>query len=223
MEATMELDDFKSAWQALDQKLAQHNALKLAELRDRKLGDARRSLRPLAWGQVATILFGIAMLLLGLGAWTSHRDDGIGTVFVSGLIMHAYGVLTIIAGGSTLGKIRNIDYSAPVLSIQRQLSSLRRWYVRWGMIIGLPWWLLWLPFLVCLARADITQVSWMLEISGTIGIAGLLATWWFHRWLQRPGREKLARAMDDSAAGRSLVRATSILDDIARFENADAD
>lgn len=220
METTMELDDFKSAWQALDQRLAQQNALKLVELRDRKLGDARRSLRPLAWGQVATILFGIAMLLLGVGAWTSHVG-GIGIVFVSGLIIHAYGVLTIIAGGSTLGKIRNIDYSAPVLSIQRQLSNLRQWYVRWGMIIGLPWWLLWLPLLVCLARADITQVPLMLEISGTIGIVGLLATWGFHRWLHRPGREKLARKVDDQAAGRSLTRTASILDDIARFEKGD--
>lgn len=219
MEAIMELDDFKSAWQALDKKLAQQNALKLAELRDRKLGDARRSLRPLAWGQMATIAFGILMILLGVGAWTSHRDGGI--VFFSGLIIHAYGVLVIIAGASTLARIGSIDYSAPVLTIQQQLSRLRRWYVGWGAAIGLPWWLLWLPFLVCLSGKDVTQVPWLVEISGTIGVVGLLATGWFHRWLQRPGREKLRRSMDDGAAGRSLVRAASVLDEIARYEKTD--
>ena len=46
MDATMELDDFKSAWQTLDRRLAQQNAIKLAEFRDRKLGAARASLRP---------------------------------------------------------------------------------------------------------------------------------------------------------------------------------
>lgn len=219
MEAAMELDDLKSAWQSLDQRLAQQNALQLAELRDRKLGAARASLRPLAWGQVALMLFGIAVLLLGIDTWTSHRDNTV--LFVCGLVMHIYGVLVVIGSGSTLGLIKGIDYSAPVLTIQRQLAHLRLWYIGVGMVTGLPWFLLWMTALVCIVRLPYAP-AWFWP-SAVIGLTGLLATLAFHFWLRRPGREKLARSMDDSAAGRSLVQARSFLEDVARFERTDQD
>jgi serine/threonine-protein kinase len=216
MTNAMELDDLRQAWQALDRRMAEHNALRLDELRERKLSRVGRSLRPLAWGQVATMAFGIALVLLGVDTWTGHRDQT--ALFVSGLVVHAFGVLTIIAGGSTLAMINRIDYAAPVLAIQHQLLRLRRGYLAWGAIVGLPWWLLWLPVLVCLSKRNLLAAPGVLAGSLAIGVLGLLATWAFYRWTRGPGRERLARAMDDSAAGRSLVRAQASLDELRRFE-----
>lgn len=216
MTTAIELDDFRQAWQALDRRIAEQNALRLDELRERKLTGVCRSLRPLAWGQVATMAFGIALVLLGVDTWTGHRDET--ALFVSGLIVHASGVLTIIAGGSILGMIGGIDYAAPVVAIQHRLLRLRRWYLAWGAIVGLPWWLLWLPVLVCLSKRDLVAVPGVLAGSLAIGLLGLLATWAFYLWTRRPGRERLARAMDDSAAGRSLARALAGLDELKRFE-----
>ena len=51
------------------------------------------------------------------------------------------------------------------------------------------------------------------------GIAGLLATWWFHRWSRDPSRPKLAKFMDDSVTGSSLRKAQSLIDEIAAFEH----
>ena len=49
-------------------------------------------------------------------------------------------------------------------------------------------------------------------------IAGLLATWWFHRWARRPERAAFGRKMDDSLTGGSLRKALAQLDELERFE-----
>lgn len=220
MHATLDMDELRQAWRALDRRLADDQALRLADLRDRRLGATRRTLRPLAWGQVATMLFGFALLVLGVSAW--RHDNGNPAVFVSGILMHAFGVLTLIAGGSVLGMIARIDYSAPVLQIQQQLLKLRRAFITWGMVVGLPWWLAWIPAIIALAKPPLAPLdpgkANFLMVSIGIGIAGLLATWLFRRWLQRPGREALAQRLDDAAAGRSLARAQAELAELARFE-----
>ena len=50
-------------------------------------------------------------------------------------------------------------------------------------------------------------------------VAGLLATWGFHRWSRSTRRPGLASAMEDSMTGGSLRNARRIADEIARIEN----
>ena len=219
----MELDDFKLAWQTLDQRLQQQNAVGLQLLRERGLDNARKHLRPLWWGQVAQMLLGLLCVLLGATCWNQHSDQP--PFLVAGIVMHAYGVATLIAGGITLGLIRQLDYAAPVVLIQKQLARLRRFYVASGAAVGLAWWVLWIPFVMTLAGLDRNAEGqvWMqpwVYISLGGGVVGLLGTWWFHRWSRHPGRPRLARAMDDSVTGGSLRRAQARIDEIERFEQA---
>jgi hypothetical protein len=87
------------------------------------------------------------------------------------------------------------------------------------VVVGLPWWFLTAPLLVVLSRgAVMTNAPSVIWIQLAIGAAGLLATWWFHRWSRRPERAVLARKLDDSTAGGSIRRAQVALDEIARFE-----
>ena len=221
MESTMELDDFKQAWQTLDRRLERQNAINLHLYTDGKLAKARARLRPLAWGQALQMVFGALLMLLAGSYWPDHRD--VPHLLVSGLVVHAYGLAITILGGVTLGMIGRIDYAAPVLGIQQQLARLRRFYIRGGMVAGLSWWLLWVPFLIVLAGLDgnADGQSWLgsyLAISTSVGIAGLLATWWFHRWSRHPSRPRLAKAMDDSLTGSSLRKAQRLLDELAQFE-----
>ncbi|MGY1426422.1 serine/threonine protein kinase [Lysobacter sp. A289] len=220
-ESSMELDDFKLAWQTLDQRLQQHNALGLQLLRERGLDRARKHLRPLWWGQVAQMLFGLACVLLGATCWNLQTDQP--PLLVAGIVVHAYGIATMIAGGVTLGLIGKIDYAAPVVRIQKQLAKLRRFYVASGAAVGLAWWVLWVPFLMVLAGLDRNAegLAWLqswVYISLAFGFAGLLATWWFHRWSRHPSRPRLTKAMDDSVTGGSLLRAQARIDEIERFE-----
>lgn len=221
MDTTMEFDDMKAAWQTLDRRLEQQHALNLQVFRDLRQEKARSGLRPLFWGQLSQIVFGFLMILLGVSAWSSPGATT--PLLLSGIIVHAYGVLAIALAGITLGMIRRLDYAAPVLLIQKRLAQLRTFYVRSGMIIGLSWWVFWIPFAACLL-AWLAGVDFLANMDRAIGwciavgIAGLLGTWGFHRWAARSGRTRLARAMNDGMTGSSLRRAQAILDEIRRFE-----
>lgn len=217
----MELDDLKQAWQTLDRRLQLDNSLKLHDLRERKLDKARGSLRPLFWGQVAQIaLFGLPFITLAALLWMNQPQYA--SVIVAGVVLHAYGVLTIIAAGVVLGQLGKIDYSAPVLDIQKQLARVRVLYIRSGMIAGLPWWFLWVVILMVLAGLGdvdlLAKAPWLVWSGLGIGAAGLLATWWFHRWSRRPERADFGRKMDDSLTGGSLRKAQAQLEELTRFE-----
>ncbi|MCB1566907.1 MAG: serine/threonine protein kinase [Xanthomonadales bacterium] len=220
MNTTMELDDLKSAWQSLDRRLELDNTLKLHDLRERKLDKARGSLRPLFWGQVAQILFGIPFILLASLLWMSQPAHA--SSIVAGVLVHAYGVLMIIAAGVVLGALREVDYAAPVLDIQKRLLRARTLYIRSGMVAGLPWWFLWIAILQVLAGLGdvdlLAKAPSLVWIGYGIGAVGLLATWWFHRWARRPQRAGFGRKMDDSLSGGSLRKALAQLDELQRFE-----
>ncbi len=221
MDTTMEFDDMKAAWQTLDRRLEQQHALNLQLFRDSRADKARSGLRPLFWGQVAQILFGVLMILLGVSVWSSYGE--VTHLLVSGIIVHVYGVVAIMLAGISLGMILRLDYAAPVLSIQKQLAQLRSLTIRSGMIVGLSWWLFWIPF-VASFFAWLADVDFYANMPGAIGwcvavgIGGLFATWGFHRWAQRSGRTRLVQAMHDNMAGGSLRKAQSILDEIREFE-----
>ena len=215
----MELDDMKAAWQTLDRRLDTQTALNLHMFKDGKFDRMRRGLRPLVWGQAIQIVTGAFIAVWGAGFWVDHRD--VPHLLIAGLLMHAAGISMIALGAVMQALIARIDYSAPVLAIQRQLAQLRRVYVRGGMAIGLPWWLMWIPFMMVLAKSragvDIyANAPAFVWINAAVGVAGLIATWIFHRWSRK--RPQLAKWLDDGAAGRSINKSQAYLDQIARFE-----
>lgn len=220
MDTIMELDDFKSAWQSLDRRLELDNRLKLHALHERSTHQTRRALRPLFWGQIAQILFALPFIALAALLWMSHPVH-LATI-VAGVLVHAYGVLTIICAGVVLGQLGKVDYSQPVLDIQKHLLRARTLYIRSGMIAGLPWWFLWvaiLQVLTGLKDVDLLATAPSLVVSGyAIGIIGLLATAWFHRWARRPERAAFGRKMDNSLTGGSLRKALAQLEELQRFE-----
>ena len=145
----MELDELKQAWQTLDKRLQQQNAMQFQLLRDKRIDKMKSSLRPLLIGQIIQILFGAWMVLIGVDVWASHRD--VPHLLIAGIVMHLYGVATIIAAGVVCGGIAGIDHAAPVLELQRKLAKLRKQYILGGMCVGLPWWVMWIPFIMTLA------------------------------------------------------------------------
>ena len=222
----MELDELKQAWQTLDKRLQQQNALQFQLLRDKRVDKMKSNLRPLFVGQVVQILFGVWMVLIGVDVWASHRD--VMHLLIAGIVMHAYGVATIVAGGIVCGGIAGIDHAAPVLELQRKLAKLRKRYILSGMCVGLPWWVMWVPFIMTLAmsatgidiyavaRASSPVANW-LDISLGVGVLGLLGTWAFHRWSRHPSRAALGRKLEDGAAGGSLRRAQAELDALTQY------
>ena len=214
----MELDDFKQAWLVLDRRLEQQKALNLQVFRDGRLNKLRRGLRPLVWGQAVQMVIGALGLLLFAPIWIAQRD--IVSVVLAGVTVHVYCIGLIAFGAVIQSQVARLDYSAPVLVIQRQLLKLRKTYSIGGaLVVGLPWWFLTAPILVVLTRGAIMlnapSVIWS---QLAIGVVGLIATFWFHRWSRQPQRAEFGRKLDDSTAGGSIRRAQAAIDELARFE-----
>ncbi len=221
MDNIMELDELKAAWQTLDRRLQQHNDINLALFKERKLEKARSSLRGLFWGQLLQVLLGVGLILLGVACWTRNTD--IAGLLATGIIVHAFGVITVVAAGITLGLMGTIDYSAPVLKIQKQMAMLLRFYNVNSNVCGLPWWIMWV--LVVVAFSGLGEVqpqaatpAWI-WISLAIGVVGLLATVGFMAWQRRkPAKTSLGDEVRMADGADGIRRSQRILDEIARFE-----
>lgn len=216
----MELDELKSAWQVLDRKLSRESAINLALYRDRKLDQVRSSLQPLRREQVAQLLAGIGVILFAGFLWSTHPTAI--SIILAGVAVQLYGIACIISAGVVLSGIRNVDYSDSVLEIQNRLARVRRGYVLAGIVAGLPWWFMWVPFLMVLAHfggvdlyAHAPAVIW-----GGLGVGavGMLASWWLYFYSRDMSRPRLNRWVDDAMIGRSLRKAQAQLEEIRRFE-----
>ena len=213
----MELDELKQTWRRMDARLQRQDAFALDAWKDRRMGRARAGLRPLFWGQVVQLVFGVAVVVAGVAFWTSARGSTV--LLTAGLVLHAYGVAVAIVSGMTLGSMQRIDYAAPVIAIQARLAQVRRHYVISGMVAGLPWWVLWIlpPAVIAGLRGDAGALAWLVP-AALVGVLGLAGTAWFHRWARKPGREALASKLDNALAGAALRRAQAALDEVRAFE-----
>ncbi|HEY0333570.1 MAG TPA: serine/threonine protein kinase [Stenotrophomonas sp.] len=217
----MELDELKNTWQQLGERLERQQSIQLELLRERKRDRMRSSLRPLFWGQLLQVAFGIALILLGVACWT--RNPAPGGYFFAGIVLHVFGVATAAAGGILSGLIGSLDLAASVMAIQQRLRLIRRFHGLAGIAVGWPWWIMWLPVVVALAGLDprhpVSGVTpaWV-WISLAAGMAGWAATWGFYRWARHPSRPALAQRMEASVTGTSLRRAQALLDEMEAFE-----
>jgi hypothetical protein len=218
----MELDEMKLAWQALDRRLAQQ-AIDLELYRDHRMDRLRRRLRPLAWWTMAQIPLGIALMLWGIGFWSTHLGDT--RWVVCGIVMQLFGLLWVIFPGRTLAMVLRIDPAAPVLEIQRRLARLRAWRVRVeAPVAAVTGSVIWVPALLMLAQSqgdrfgldiwDHTRpglVRWLvLSVLVSLGAVALA-----YGVLRRLG---LLRWLANHLAGASVRRAEAELDAVLRFE-----
>lgn len=219
----MELDELRQAWQTLGHQLERQQHMQWQLLRDRKLDRFRGYLRPLVWGQVAQILLGIGLIVLGIACWS--RNSGVPTLFATGIGVHVFGVVNIMLAGITLGRLTRIDYAAPVVSIQQQNARLLEAYLRNSSVCGLAWWIMWLPVTMAfagLARVDLAHLAPSYIWSGlVVSVIGLAGTWFY---LRRPKRGRTAAGpaspVDSRVGdgGDGIRQGQRLLDDLARWE-----
>lgn len=218
----MELDDLKTAWQALDRRLDRQYALELHRVEEAGVDRARRRLRPLRWGQVVQILGGVALIVWAAGFWSAHRDNL--HLLLSGVSLHVYGLLMVLAAARNLYLIGRVDYGEPVVIIQKRLAALRAWRV--GVEapgFGALGCFVWIPLVLVLFQvwwgvdlwAHAPAVAWGFFASG---VACLLVLLGIVAWSRRPGQERFAAALGREAAGGSIARAQAALADVLRFE-----
>ena len=215
----MELDDFKTAWQALDRRLTEQHTLNFTLLKEHKVTQAKAQLRPLVIGQWVQLLAGIVMSLLFGSFWVDHL--GKPHLLLCGLALHAYGILFIVLAGRELYAIHQLDFAAPVVEIQKQLANLRTWRIRVAPLFAITGSVIWIPLMLVIFAwlgadvwtTDPNVVYWFFA-SAAVSL-GLVFGIIF--WLRHPSRRPLAAALDESSVGQSIQRAQRTLAELEQF------
>ena len=212
----MELDELKQAWHAMEQRLDQQQALNLQLLTESRLDKAKRHLRWLLLGQCAQLVAGILVTVLSARFWIANHE--VPLLLTVGLATHAWGVLLTCSAVVELLLVTRIHYAQPVVIVQRYLALLRRWRTRVAPWLGLPFLMAWMfgPMVLAALGAPV-PTAWLVG-NLVVCLALLGAAVQFYRWSHRPGREALARRVDDFLGGDSLRRARERLEEVARFE-----
>ncbi len=217
---TNELDDLKTAWQTLSRQLQRQNALTFHLFKEEKLGKFRSALLPLVTGQSIQLICGLLLSAIFAPFWVRH----IGSVhlMIYGLSLHAYGIMFIAFAIRDLVLIGRIDYSAPVVAIQKQIAALRAWHLRAGWWFAVTGCFIWTPLMLVIfyaLGADVwvakPQVVFWFILSSLVCVGLSYA---LIRRSRRPGEAKLAKYLADSSAGRTVNRAETLLREIEQFE-----
>ena len=218
----MELDELKDTIRALEQRLARESRLDLHGRQEHARLRAQRSLWPVYVQSAVVAAIGILLTLVVGPFWVSHLDQP--HLLAAGVIVHVYAVAMIVRGARMLTLLWTMDLAAPVLAVQEQLARARLAYIRGGLIIGLPWWFLWMPvamLLLAMQGVDMyanTSRAWFVS-NIVVCVAGMLATLWFSRALwYRPDNAAQARALEGEWGGRRLLNVQSVLDELADFQ-----
>ena len=216
----IELDELKLAWQSLSQNLERERALSVFELKEQKRARFQRGLSALLPGRITQLIAGLLVAVMAGRFWVNHF--GAAHLVISGLLLHGYGIMLIVFAARELTLIRRIDYSAPVLGIQRELAELARWRVRsaiWSVAVGCFTWLPLLLILLYAAGADVWLTKplfvYLNLLACFLCLGAACAIGW---WSRRPGQEKLAQYFRDSFVGRRVNQAQAALAEIELFE-----
>ena len=218
----MELDELKSAWHQTQAELDRQKKMTSSLLAERANTRVEASLKPLFNWQFLQIVIGAVLAVAGARFWFSRMDEPL--LLASGLIVHAYGIALVINGAWVISRIREIDYCESVTNIQKRIARLEQSYVISGWVLGLPWWLLWIPTSLILVTwfgfdvAGETLSNWIIA-NTMLGTIGMVLTVLAYQWVRRSTRPGVRERLDRVARGVSIDGAKRALADIERFED----
>lgn len=215
----MNLDELKEKWAGYDRKL--DTVIRLNETRIRKL-ETRRSLQRLFWfGLGDMAVNGMAAMLLGTFI-AGHLKEP--EFWLPAAILYVGVILQLAFAVRQWLELKAVDYSGPILLIQKRLAGLRLLRVRivkWTLLVS-P--LLWTPLLIVLLKGllDINAYQAFpanyLLANLAFGAAFLgLMVWMARHFADRLNRSPRLEQLMDHLAGRTLTDALAGLREIADF------
>jgi hypothetical protein len=222
----MDLEDLRAAWTERDQMLQcaldTQTTLLRSVIVDRDIARLRRVRAMSVFELVVYVSF-----LAGFGLYLA-ANWGRWEFFVPGLLLHVW---TTAMGAVTFAeraKVREIDFAAPVLDIQKRLAQLRAeraHALQWAFLTGQILW--WIPFFIVVCwgvfGVDLYRLSpfmpGFIATNLAVGVALVPLLLWVSRWLgPRLAQSKAGRSLLDSVTGRDLAEARAIAARLERFE-----
>ena len=218
----MELDELKRHWENQDRKLDASIRLNSRLLHESVLGKAETSLRGLyrlLWLELMTSLF--AALLLG-SFLAKHVSEP--RFLIPAAVLHLCVIGLLVSGVRQIVALKAVDYSAPIVGIQKRLESLRVERIRAVMLTFLVAPLLWTPLMIVTLKGLIGFDAYALGAGYLIANLAfgllfiLIAVWISKRYEARMKSSPLVRSVMRNLAGKSLASATGFVRSISDFE-----
>jgi hypothetical protein len=228
----MNLDDLKTRLAEQDAKLDQILRLNEMAVRKLQLAKAKSSLRWLIQRIVfELILRGLAVVWLGNFIYEHLREP---RFLLPAVLVDVCAIALMASCINQLVLIANLNYSLPVVTLQKELSKLRILRIRstkWAIIFVF---VLWFPVLVVLFEGLLRVDLWL--ILGAAGdrdgsflawvvanvlfglVVALVIIWVWNRYVDRADSSPAIRHFMDDFAGHSLTKAQSALDSVVQFE-----
>lgn len=211
----MDLEELQQRWQEQDHKL------------DASLRLNQRLVRALETHQVGGaigrlsrwVAFELVVDLVAVVALGAYLGDRIGVVrfAVPAATLFAGAVALVVSSAMQLGRIRAIDYGAPVIAIQRQLESVRllrlrksKWIVLLATLVWTPLHIVALDALFGLDVYALLGAGWIVA-NLIVGVAVMPLLSWMSR---RSIWQRLTRHLDE----RHFAAARQFLSSLASFE-----
>jgi hypothetical protein len=219
----MTLDDMKQRWEAQDKRLDTVLRLNTRLLQAPVLGKAESAMRRLArLLGIELLLNFLAVLWLGSFLW-DHLSEP--RFLLPAAALHLGVIALLGAAIHQLVAIAGLDYSAPIVEIQKRLESLRAQRLRATMLTLLAAPLAWTPLLIVGLESLLGLDAYALFsaryliANALFGLAVIpLALWVSRRYAERMGRSPLVQRLLRDMAGYNLNAATGFLSRLARFE-----
>ncbi len=219
----MELDELKRAWGEYDRKLDAVIRLNTRTLRGPMLDKAERAMT-----RLSLLLGGELVLTLGVGLWLGSfawRHSAEARFLIPAATLHAGVIVLVIVCIRQIVAISQIDYSAPVVAIQKRLETLRVERIRttkWALLLSpLAWTPMAIVSLKGLFDVDVYVAfgaSWV-GANVLFGLLVLAVAWWVSRRIagSATGASLLQRLSRD-LAGQNLTAARRFLDSLSQLE-----
>lgn len=219
----MDFDTLQRRWDRLNETLDSRIGRQSQALRALYLQTVERAVRRSSWALSAEVVTTIPVLLL-LGSFlAAHITEP--RFFVPALLLQLFAIVQLALHIHKLVVLHSLDYSEPVVSIQKRLAALRVRSLRqlvW-LYACLP--LLWPPLLIVAMQGLLGLDAYTLlglpylAVNLLVGLTCVPLVLWLARFLApRVAHLPALQRLVDDLTGRSLREALDALDAAAAFE-----
>jgi hypothetical protein len=215
----MELDELKASWHRLDQRVQELTLINRRLMMDTAVRKVRWRLAPLVMGAAVSAFIG-AVFAVSSAVYIGDHLDSHPALFAGGFLFVMSLCFAAIHAGRLILALR-IDFTRPVLEIQRSLASLQRWeawsfLAVWVTCCVLPLGILNVA-VITLHGATIWEREPVYLLTNMLvwlafGLGPLVA----YRWSRRRGG-RLAARMDTFLSSHSIRRARAAIAEIDEF------
>ncbi|MBL8518905.1 MAG: hypothetical protein JNM76_18240 [Betaproteobacteria bacterium] len=222
----MNIDRLRDAWRAQDSALQGHLKVNDRKLRELMVAEHGKDLHRKGWLANLEIIVWLPSVFLITAFNATHW--GWWEFLIPGLLLQLWITFIPFVSIRQRAKLRAVDFSQPVLSLQREIERLkmqRMTMLKWAFLIGQVIW--YVPFLIVFFKGvfDVNlylMPNWI-ESFMWINIAGGLAfipiAVLLSRWLgPRLNALPKFRAFTDNLAGRDMLAAQAFLERVRQFE-----